>query len=77
MSHHPAPPPHARVITLPPPPRPFERLLRKLLTYPNRPALVIFNAYSWFGAHMTHPGRSVATAPIITISNLAWLTWSG
>lgn len=28
--------------------RSFERLLRKLLTYPNRPAIVLLNGFSWF-----------------------------
>jgi hypothetical protein len=27
--------------------RPYERLLRKLLAYPNRPALIMLHAYSW------------------------------
>ena len=41
--------------------RPFERLLRKLMTYPNKPALVIYNAYSWF-SYMNHLGRFYASA---------------
>jgi hypothetical protein len=28
--------------------RPFERLIRKLLMLPSRPAVVLLNAYSWF-----------------------------
>ncbi|KAL6752501.1 hypothetical protein V8C86DRAFT_2753172 [Haematococcus lacustris] len=28
--------------------RPFERLLRKLLSYPNKPAVLLLNAYTWF-----------------------------
>ena len=27
--------------------RPFERLLRKLLKFPNRPAVVLMHAYVW------------------------------
>lgn len=28
--------------------RPFERLLRKLLQFPNQPAVILLNAYAWF-----------------------------
>lgn len=28
--------------------RPYERLIRKLLQYPNRPAVVLIHAYRWF-----------------------------
>ncbi|KAG1680790.1 hypothetical protein FOA52_008123 [Chlamydomonas sp. UWO 241] len=32
--------------------RPFERLVRKVLNYPNRPAVILLNAYAW---HETSP----------------------
>eukprot|EP00798_Chlamydomonas_sp_ICE-L_P000444 gene444-1844_t len=28
--------------------RPFERLIRKLLNYPRRPAVLLLHAYTWF-----------------------------
>ena len=28
--------------------RPFERLIRKLLLYPRRPAVILIHAYRWF-----------------------------
>jgi len=31
--------------------RPFERLLRKLLSYPNRPAIILLNAYAYLLSH--------------------------
>jgi hypothetical protein len=42
----PPPPPRGRARRR----RPFERLLRKLLLMPGRPAVVLLNAYAWFKA---------------------------
>ncbi|KAJ9522489.1 hypothetical protein QJQ45_008221 [Haematococcus lacustris] len=35
--------------------RPFERLLRHLLSYPNQPAVILLNAYSWFQMEDSKP----------------------
>lgn len=44
------------------PRRSFEKLLRKLLAYPNKPAVIVLNAFKWFkvGAGGVSVARRVA-----------------
>ena len=37
--------------------RPFERLIRKLLQYPRRPAVVLMHAYRWFQIPVESTGQ--------------------
>ncbi|KAG2429693.1 hypothetical protein HYH02_013951 [Chlamydomonas schloesseri] len=37
--------------------RPYERLIRKLLQYPRRPAVVLLHAYRWFGDPVSSSGQ--------------------